>query len=181
VPENIRSDKRWTCFHAIRAGQRGPRSGQTPRRKAIWYRYGAPEIFNTDQGVQFTAAAFIAQLQAGGIQVSMDGKGRFLDNIFIERLWRSLKYEEIFLKAYGSVAEARLGINAWMKFYNEERKHQALGYRTPREIFADSIAHGYVHNASALHTYPQAQQSQTEKDSIYEGKVIPAETDLLAA
>jgi putative transposase len=144
-------------------------------------RYGAPEIFNTDQGVQFTAAAFIAQLQAGGVQVSMDGKGRFLDNIFIERLWRSLKYEEVFTKAYGSVAEARLGINAWMKFYNEERKHQALGYSTPREIFVASIARGYVHNASALHTYPQAPQSPTEKDSIYEGKVIPSETKLLAA
>ena len=73
-------------------------------------RYGKPEIFNTDQGVQFTAAAFIAQLQSGGIQVSMDGKGRFLDNIFIERLWRSLRYEKIFTKAYGSVVEARLGI-----------------------------------------------------------------------
>jgi putative transposase len=111
----------------------------------------------------------------------MDGKGRFLDNIFIERLWRSLKYEDIFIKAYGSVAEARLGINAWMKFYNEERKHQALGYRTPREIFAASTARGYVHNESALNTYPQAPQSQTEKDSIYEGEVIPSDTKLLAA
>ena len=144
-------------------------------------RYGRPEIFNTDQGVQFTAAAFIAQLEAGGVQVSMDGKGRFLDNIFIERLWRSLKYEEVFTKAYGSVAEARLGINAWMKFYNGERKHQALGYRTPREIFAASIACGYMHNASALHTSPQAPQSQTEKDSIHAGKVIPSEIKLLAA
>lgn len=111
----------------------------------------------------------------------MDRKGRFLDNIFIERLWRSLKYEGIFLKAYGSVAEARLGINAWMKFYNDERKHQALGYRTPREIFAASTACGYVHNANALHTYPHAPQSQTEKDSIIEGKMIPSETKLLAA
>jgi putative transposase len=144
-------------------------------------RYGKPEIFNTDQGVQFTAAAFIAQLKSGGIQVSMDGKGRFLDNIFIERLWRSLKYEEVFTKAYGSVAEARLGINAWIKFYNDERKHQALGYRTPREIFSSGIACGYVHNASTLHTYPQAPQSQTKKDSNYAGKVIPSNTKLLAA
>jgi putative transposase len=144
-------------------------------------RYGKPEIFNTDQGSQFTAEAFTALLEASGVQVSMDGKGRFLDNIFIERLWRSLKYEDIFIKAYGSVAEARLGIHAWMKFYNDERKHQALGYRTPREIFTASIACGYVHNASALNTYPQAPQSQTEKDSIIEGKMIPPETKLLAA
>jgi putative transposase len=144
-------------------------------------RYGCPQIFNTDQGVQFTAAAFIARLESGGVQVSMDGKGRFLDNIFIERLWRSLKYEEVFTKAYGSVTEARLGINAWIKFYNDERKHQALGYRTPREIFSANIAGGYVHNASALHTYPPAPQSQTEKDAIHAGKVIPSEIKLLAA
>jgi putative transposase len=109
-------------------------------------RYGKPEIFNTDQGVQFTAAAFIDQLETGGIQVSMNGKGRFLDNIFIERLWRSLKYEEVFTKAYASVAEARLGINSWMLFYNDERKHQALGGRTPCEIFAASTACGDVRN-----------------------------------
>ena len=144
-------------------------------------RHGKPKIFNTDQGSQFTSGDFTDLLVKTGIAISMDGKGRFLDNIFIERLWRSLKYEDIFIKAYGSVAEARLGINAWMKFYNEERKHQALGYRTPREIFAVSIARGYVHNASALNTYPQAPQSQTEKDSIDEGEVIPSDTKLLAA
>ncbi|PPQ33469.1 hypothetical protein CCS01_14145 [Rhodopila globiformis] len=70
-----------------------------------------------------------------GIRISMDGKGRFLDNIFIERLWRSLKYEEVFIKAYGSVMEARQGIGGWLRFYNEERPHQALGYRTPRGVF----------------------------------------------
>lgn len=144
-------------------------------------RYGKPKIFNTDQGSQFTGGDFTGLLVKNGIAISMDGKGRFLDNIFIERLWRSLKYEEIFLKAYGSVAEARLGINAWMKFYNDERKHQALSYRTPHEIFAASTAYGYVHNASALNTYPQAPQSQTERDSIDAGNVIPSETKLLAA
>lgn len=117
-------------------------------------RYGKPKIVNTDQGSQFTSCDFTDLLAKNAISISMDGKGRFLDNIFIERLWRSLKYEEIFLKAYGSVSEARLGINAWMKFYNDDRKHQALGYRTPREIFVASTARGYVHNASALHTYP---------------------------
>jgi putative transposase len=121
-------------------------------------KHGSPEIFNTDQGVQFTAAAFIETLAARGVRISMDGKGRFLDNIFIERLWRSLKYEEVFIKAYASVAEARRSIGAWLNFYNDERKHQALGYRTPSQIFAATPACGYVHNASALHTSPQAQQ-----------------------
>ena len=76
------------------------------------------------------------ELETRGVRISMDGKGRFLDNIFIERLWRSLKYEEVFIKAYGSVAEARQGIGGWLRFYNDERPHQALGYRTPREVFA---------------------------------------------
>jgi putative transposase len=98
-------------------------------------RHGKPEIFNTDQGVQFTSAGFLAVLESRGIRISMDGKGRFLDNIFIERLWRSLKYEEVFIKAYGSVSEARRGIGGWLSFYNEERPHQALGYRTPRGVF----------------------------------------------
>jgi putative transposase len=98
-------------------------------------RYDKPEIFNTDQGVQFTSADFVAVLENRGIRISMDGKGRFLDNIFIERLWRSLKYEEGFIKAYGSVMEARRGIGGWLSFYNEERPHQALGYRTPRGVF----------------------------------------------
>ena len=77
-------------------------------------RHGRPEIFNTDQGVQFTSAAFLDELETAGVRISMDGKGRFLDNIFIERLWRSLKYEEVFIKAYGSVTEARRGIGGWL-------------------------------------------------------------------
>jgi putative transposase len=140
--------------------------------------HGQPGIFNTDQGVQFTSAAFIDELASRGVRISMDGKGRFLDNIFIERLWRSLKYEEVFIKAYTSVAEARSGVGAWLGFYNNERPHQALGYRTPREIFAAAGACGYVDNAPAslrsapaLTTYPQAQQQQ-QKSSINEGKVL---------
>lgn len=144
-------------------------------------KYGSPEIFNTDQGVQFTAAAFIETLAAQGVRISMDGKGRFLDNIFIERLWRSLKYEEVFIKAYASVAEARRSIGAWLNFYNDERKHQALGYRTPSQVFAATSACGDVHNASALHTSPQAQQQQQERDSIYERKVVAYEIEQLAA
>ena len=129
-------------------------------------RHGPPDIFNTDQGVQFTSADFLAELEARGVRISMDGKGRYLDNIFIERLWRSLKYEEVFIKAYGSVAEARRSIGAWLVFYNDERVHQALSYRTPREVF-EALACVYVDNASAslrcahaLPTYTQAQQQE---------------------
>jgi putative transposase len=143
-------------------------------------RYGKPEIFNTDQGVQFTAAAFIGQLETSGIRVSMDGKGRYLDNIFIERLWRSLKYEEVFTKAYASVAEARFGIGSWLQFYNHERKHQALGYRAPNEVYTVTLPYGDVHNARALHTSPQDQQ-QPGRDSIFEGRMIGTERDRLAA
>src|SRR6202453_1769591 len=88
-------------------------------------RHGRPEIFNTDQDVQFTSAAFLDELSGQGVRISMDGKWRLL-NIFIERLWRSLKYEEVYIKAYGSVAEARQGIGAWLRFYNEKRPHQEI-------------------------------------------------------
>ncbi len=136
-------------------------------------RYGKPEIFNTDQGVQFTAAAFIETLSAQGVQISMDGKGRFLDNIFIERLWRSLKYEEVFIKAYATVTEARRGIGSWLLFYNDERKHQSHGYRTPSEIFAGAQACGHVDNARALTTCPQEkQQKHKEKGSLCEEEAV---------
>jgi putative transposase len=94
-----------------------------------------PEIFNTDQGSQFTSEAFTGVLLEHGIQISMDGKGRCRDNVFVERLWRSLKYEEVYLKGYQRVPEARAGIGAYFRFYNEERLHQALEYQTPREVF----------------------------------------------
>ncbi len=98
-------------------------------------RYGAPEILNTDQGVQFTSHDFTDVLQANNITISMDGKGRWIDNVFVERLWRSLKYEEVYLKAYQSVQEARNGIQNWLQFYNSERRHQALGRQTPDSVF----------------------------------------------
>ena len=98
---------------------------------------GQPEIFNTDQGSQFTSEAFCGLLLERGIKVSMDGKGRYLDNIFVERLWRSVKYEEVYLKAYRNGSEARRGIDAYLAWYNRERPHQALGYRTPAQVFAE--------------------------------------------
>src|ERR1700719_1217908 len=98
-------------------------------------RYGKPEVFNTDQGCQFTGTEFTSVLEHCGITISMDGKGRCMDNIFIERLWRSLKYEEVYLHAYASVAEATAGIGNWFRFYNEERQHQSHGYRTPRQVY----------------------------------------------
>jgi len=94
-------------------------------------RFGRPEIFNTDQGSQFTDATFTKELLGRGVKVSMDGKGRFIDNIFIERLWRSLKYEEVYLHAYETVADAREGIGRYLRFFNDKRQHQALGYQTP--------------------------------------------------
>ncbi len=98
---------------------------------------GIPEIFNTDQGSQFTSESFISTLEEIPIAVSMDGKGRCMDNVFVERLWRSLKYEEVYLYSYDSVAEARAGIARWVEFYNYERPHQSLGYRTPWEAFTN--------------------------------------------
>ena len=99
-------------------------------------RYGKPDIFNTDQGSQFTSDEFTNVLKDADINISMDGKGRWMDNVFIERLWRSLKYEEVYLKAYESVKEARESIKTWMHFYNAERTHQALDRRTPDEVYS---------------------------------------------
>jgi len=107
---------------------------------------GSPEIFNTDQGVQFTARAFTGRLEESGIAVSMDGRGRALDNVFVERLWRSLKYEDIYLKAYSSVRELEAGLKGWFIFYNHERPHQGLADRTPAEVYngADPVSPGEV-------------------------------------
>ena len=99
--------------------------------------YGTPEIFNSDQGCQFTSEDFTDVLKDNGIKISMDGKGRWMDNVFIERLWRSLKYEEVYLKAYDSVAQAKQGIDDWLMFYNEERRHASLSRMTPDQIYYD--------------------------------------------
>ncbi len=98
-------------------------------------RRGRPEIFNSDQGSQFTSEKFTGELAGRQIAISMDGRGRCLDNIFVERLWRSLKYEEVYLKDYASVTEARAGIAGYFQFYNYERLHQSLDYRTPAAIY----------------------------------------------
>jgi putative transposase len=98
-------------------------------------RRGQPEIFNTDQGVQFTARAFTDRLAAAGVQVSMDGRGRCLDNVFVERLWRTVKQEDIYLYRYESVPELQRGLQRYFPFYNEERFHQALAYRTPAAVY----------------------------------------------
>lgn len=101
-------------------------------------RYGKPAVFNSDQGAQFTSAAFTAVLHREQIAISMDGKGRWRDNVFVERLWRSLKYEEVYLNAYGSVPEARTGIGRYIGFHNAVRPHSALGGRTPDQITSHS-------------------------------------------
>ena len=139
-------------------------------------RFGRPEIFNTDQGSQFTSAAFTGTLAASGIKISMDGRGRWMDNVFIERLWRSLKYEDIYLKGYVDGREAKAGIASWMAFYNLHRPHQALANRTPMAVWRDGTTGGLhgqavdmtlalrasLDNAAALPTSPQPPQQQQD-------------------
>ena len=102
--------------------------------------FGAPEIFNTDQGSQFTSDDFTGALKDHGIRISMDGKGRWVDNVFVERLWRSVKYEEVYLKAYDSIAAARASLGRYFAFYNTERRHQSLDRRTPDSVYCESAA-----------------------------------------
>ena len=101
--------------------------------------YGTPGIFNTDQGSQFTGEEFTGVLKRSGVKISMDGKGRWLDNVFIERVWRSLKYEEVYLKAYDTVAEAEEGIGKWIEYYNTQRRHQALKRKTPNDVYNEYL------------------------------------------
>jgi len=141
-------------------------------------RHGRPEIFNTDQGSQFTGAAFTGVLIDAGVRISMDGRGRWMDNVFIERLWRSLKYEDVYLKGYADGIEARAGIGEWIAFYNERRLHQALDYRAPMALFREGVAAescGHVDNAPtakpnphsrALTTCPQEEQKQQQAQTL---------------
>ena len=135
-------------------------------------RHGKPKIFNTDQGSQFTSAAFTGRLEAASVAISMDGRGRFMDNIFIERLWRSIKYEEVHLKAYADGREARAGISSWMTFYNFRRPHQAMDNQMPMAVWragmnkieaAKAVDMPLrLDNANALPTYPQQKQKQQQ-------------------
>jgi putative transposase len=107
-------------------------------------RFGTPEIFNTDQGSQFTSEAFTGILNAHGIRISMDGRGRWLDNVFVERLWRSVKYEDVYLKAYDSIAAARQGLTTYFEFYNCRRRHQSLDRKTPHNVYWSILPHKQV-------------------------------------
>jgi putative transposase len=98
-----------------------------------------PQIFNTDQGAQFTSEVFTSRLEKQDITISMDGRGRAIDNIFIERLWRTVKYEEVYLKDYGGVLEAVSNLKSYFTFYNHERPHQSLGYQTPAAIYFGKV------------------------------------------
>jgi putative transposase len=103
-------------------------------------KFGRPEIFNTDQGAQFTSEEWLTVLKDAGVAISMDGKGRWIDNVFIERLWRSVKYEEIYLHAYANGSEARTALTRYFGFYNAVRSHQSLEYRTPDEVYFGELA-----------------------------------------
>ena len=119
-----------------------------------------PEIFNTDQEAQFTSTAFTDVLKGAGVAISMDGKGRWVDNVSVERLWRSVKYEEVHLHAYEGVAAARAGLGRYFRFYNAERRHQGLGRQTPDEVY--SMAQGSVKQGNqrgAEYTYRTVQSS----------------------
>ena len=107
-------------------------------REAIT-QYGCPEIFNTDQGCQFTSLEFTSLLKDQGIQISMDGKGCWRDNVFVERLWKSIKYEEVYLHAYDTVSAAHQGLERYLMFYNQTRPHQALDGQTPDQVYDDNL------------------------------------------
>jgi putative transposase len=136
-------------------------------------RRGTPKIFNTDQGAQFTSAAFTGRPEAAGIAISLDGRGHFMDNIFIQRLWRSIKYEEVHLNAFAGGRDARDGIGTWMNFYNHRRPHQAMNNQFPMAAWRagmDGIEAAKtvdmplrLGNANALPTYPQQTQTQQKQ------------------
>ena len=142
--------------------------------EAALARFGKPEIFNTDQGSQFTSTEFTGVLAKAKIKISMDGKGRWMDNVFIERLWRSLKYQDVYIKGYADGTEVRAGVAQWMAFYNDQRPHQALDNRAPMEVWREAMIGALppmavdmmlalrpsLDDAIASPTYPQPQQQQ---------------------
>jgi putative transposase len=134
--------------------------------------HGIPEIFNSDQGCQFTSEAFTGALKARGITISMDGRGRALDNIFVERLWRSVKHEDVYLKGYASVPELLLGLAGYFEFYNSERFHQALGYLTPDAVYRTGSGGG----ARIVDKYGEKAVTGTES-TAESGQRCPAASD----
>lgn len=116
-----------------------PRFCVTALNEAV-ERYGTPDIFNTDQGAQFTSQAFTSVLDQHGVRISMDGKGRWIDNVFIERFWRSLKYEEVYLYAYDDLVEARVGLIRYFGYYNGKRRHSSLGKQTPDAVYGEAMS-----------------------------------------
>jgi len=123
--------------------------------------YGAPEIFNTDQGCQFTSEAFTGVLKTHGIAISMDGRGRALDNIFVERLWRSVKHEDVYLKGYATVPELLLGLTEYFVFYNTQRTHQSLDYNTPDEVYRTASGGG----AKIVDKFSERKKSRSETET----------------
>ena len=128
--------------------------------------YGTPEIFNTDQGCQFTSEVFTGVLKAHGIAISMDGRGRALDNIFVERLWRSVKHEDVYLKGYASLPELLIGLTEYFVFYNTERTHQSLDYRTPDAVYRTARGGG----ASIVDKFNAPEKPRAEIESKKEAK-----------
>jgi len=135
--------------------------------------YGVPEIFNTDQGCQFTSEAFTGVLKANGIAISMDGRGRALDNIFVERLWRSVKHEDVYLKGYATMSDLLLGLTEYFVFYNTERMHQSLGYDTPDQVYLAANGGG----ARIVDKYSETQKTHlkiaTNKETESQGSAVP--------
>jgi putative transposase len=130
-------------------------------------KYGKPEIFNSDQGCQYTSEAFTGMLKSHDIRISMDGRGRALDNIFVERLWRSIKHEDLYLKGYGSPTEMKHGLAEYFRFYNSERIHQALDYKTPDEVYASATGGG----ARIVDKYSQKKVSNEVSEAITQQQV----------
>lgn len=135
--------------------------------------YGIPETFNTDQGCQFTSEAFTGVLKANSVVISMDGRGRALDNIFVERLWRSVKHEDVYLKGYATLPDLLLGLTEYFVFYNSERMHQSFGYNTPDQVYRTASGGG----ARIVDKYSESEKTLleigTKKESESQGSAVP--------
>ena len=136
--------------------------------------HGRPEIFNSDQGSQFTSEAFTGVLKREGIVISMDGRGRAFDNIFVERLWRNVKYEDVYLKGYGSMGELTAGLTEYFTFYNDERPHQSLGHKTPNFVYQAAEGGG----AMIVDKFPHVVEEEKVKEVITPGQRCPAATEI---